>query len=236
MSLDYPFLIVPSVFSSVSFSCDLCTQCWVPLDCPFWVALSVFSNVYLSCVLCTQCWQCLWIVHSWLPIRFSLTFISPMSCVLNVDSASGLPILDCPFVFLKRLFFLCLAYSMLPVSLDCPFLIAPSVFSNVYVSCVLCTQCWQCLWIVHSWLSPRFSLTFICPLSCVLNVDSFSGFSILDGPLGFHLRLFVLCLAYLMLTVPLDCPFLIIPSVFFNVYLSCVLRTQCCQCLWIVHS
>jgi hypothetical protein len=25
---------------------------------------------------------------------------------------------------------------MLPVSLDCPFLIAPSVFSNVYLSCV----------------------------------------------------------------------------------------------------
>ena len=27
----------------------------------------------------------------------------------------------------------CLVYPMLPVSLDCPFLIAPSVFSNVYV-------------------------------------------------------------------------------------------------------
>jgi hypothetical protein len=59
----------------------------------------------------------------------------------------------------------------------------------------------------------RFSLTFISPVSCVLNVDSVSGFSILDGPLGFHLRLFVLCLAYLMLTVPLDCPFLMAPSV-----------------------
>ena len=28
--------------------------------------------------------------------------------------------------------FLCLVYPMLPVALDCPFLIAPSVFSNVY--------------------------------------------------------------------------------------------------------
>jgi hypothetical protein len=26
-------------------------------------------------VLCTQCRHCLWIVHSWLPFRFSLTFI-----------------------------------------------------------------------------------------------------------------------------------------------------------------
>ena len=30
-------------------------------------------------------------------------------------------------------FVLCLVYPMLPVSLDCPFLIAPSIFSNVYL-------------------------------------------------------------------------------------------------------
>jgi hypothetical protein len=28
-------------------------------------------------------------------------------------------------------------------------------------SCVVCVQCCQCLWIVHSWLSFRFSLMFI---------------------------------------------------------------------------
>jgi hypothetical protein len=32
--------------------------------------------LFSSCVLCTQCCQCLWIVHSWLLLRFSLTFIS----------------------------------------------------------------------------------------------------------------------------------------------------------------
>jgi hypothetical protein len=53
-------------------------------------------------------------------------------------------ILCCVFV----LFFLCLVYPMLPVSLDCHYLIAPSVFSNVYLSCVLCTLCCQFLWIV----------------------------------------------------------------------------------------
>jgi hypothetical protein len=36
--------------------------------------------------------------------------------------------LCCVFVFFFRL-----VYTMLPVSLDCPFLIAPSVFSNVYL-------------------------------------------------------------------------------------------------------
>jgi hypothetical protein len=34
-------------------------------------------------------------------------------------------ILCCVFLF-------CFSSSLLPVSLDCPFLIAPSVFSNVY--------------------------------------------------------------------------------------------------------
>ena len=38
-------------------------------------------------------------------------------------------ILCCVFVFV----FLHLVYAMLPVSLDYPFLIAPSVFSNVYL-------------------------------------------------------------------------------------------------------
>jgi len=38
------------------------------------------------------------------------------------------------FVFLGGfVFFLCLVYPMLPMSLDCPFLIATSVFSNVYL-------------------------------------------------------------------------------------------------------
>ena len=54
-------------------------------------------------------------------------------------------------------FVLCLVYPMLPFSLDCPFLITPPVFSGLsildYPS--------GFLWIVHSWLPLRFSLTFI---------------------------------------------------------------------------
>jgi len=63
---------------------------------------------------------------------------------------------------------------MLSVSLDCPFLIVPSVFSYVYVPCTLC---YQFLWIVHFWLHLRYSLTFLltgvsvqrleCELSCI---------------------------------------------------------------------
>ena len=45
----------------------------------------------------------------------------------------------CVLCFAVFVFALCFVYPMLPVSLDCPFLIAPSVFSNIYLfSFVLC--------------------------------------------------------------------------------------------------
>jgi hypothetical protein len=52
-----------------------------------------------------------------LPLRYSLTYICPVSCAPNVDSGLS-------------------------------FFIYPSVFSNIYLSCVLCTLCCQFLWIV----------------------------------------------------------------------------------------
>jgi hypothetical protein len=127
------------------------------------------------------------VVHSLFRLRFSLTFIYYLRYVL------------------------CLVYPMLPVFLDCPFLIAPSVFSNVYlppivcpVSCVLCDQCFQYFWIVHSRLLPRFSLTFI------------------------YYLVYVLYFVWPMFPVSLDCPFLITPSVFSNVYLLLTLCPVSC--------
>jgi hypothetical protein len=184
VSLDCLFLIAPSGFS-ITFICFVCLRpvSFVHnvtsvsglsiLNCPF----GFLYNVYLfclssSCVLCTQYCQCLWIVHSWLHLRFSLTFICfvclrPVSFVHNIASVSGLSILNCPFGFLYNVYLFCLSSS-----------------------CVLCTQCCQCLWIVHSWLHLRFSLTFICfvclrPVSFVHNVTSVSGLSILNCTFGF---------------------------------------------------
>ena len=163
----------------------------------------------------------LWIVHSWLLLQ---------SLVPKVDSA-----LDCTFLIDSSVF----SKVYFSVSLDCPFLIAPSIS---------CAQGWQCsglsildcsfnlvcpkltvLWIVHSWLSSlRFSLTFIC--QCLWIVHSW---------------------LLLQSRVPkvnsaLDCPFLIAPSI------SCAQSWQCSglsilDCsfnlvcpklavLWIVHS
>jgi hypothetical protein len=103
-----------------------------------------------------------------LPLRHSLTFICPVACLPYVASFSELS-----------------------------FFITPSVFSNIYLSCVLCTIFCQFLWIVLFYIAPsvfssmylscvfvdpmlplsldcpfslplRYSLTFICPVSCLL--------------------------------------------------------------------
>ena len=111
-----------------------------------------------------------------LPLRYSLTCICPVSCVSYVASFSGFS-----------------------------FYITPSVFSNIYLSCVFCALFCQFLWIVFFSLHLRYSLTCICPVSCVPYVASFSGLS-----------------------------FFITPSVFSNMYLSSVLCILCCQFLWIV--
>ena len=52
-------------------------------------------------------------------------------CVFFSFSHGGVQHILC-CVFLLFVFVMCLVYHMLPVSLDCPFFIALSVFSNVY--------------------------------------------------------------------------------------------------------
>ena len=157
--------------------------------------------MYLSCVLCIPVsLDCLFT----LPLRYSLTCICPVSCVPYVASFSGLSFYITPSVFSNMYlsFLSCVSYVASFSGLS--FYITPSVFSNMYLSCVLCILCCQFLWIFLL-LPLRYSLTCICPVSCVSYVASFSGLS-----------------------------FYITPSVFSNMYLSCVLCILCCQFLWIV--
>ena len=140
-----------------------------------------------------------------LPLRYSLTCICPVSCVPYVASFSGFS-----------------------------FYITPSVFSNIYLSCVFCALFCQILWIVFFSLHLRYSLTCICPVSCVPYVASFSGFSFFITPSVFSNMylscvLCILCCQFLSVL-----SFYITPSVFSNMYLSCVLCILCCQFLWIV--
>ena len=132
-----------------------------------------------------------------LSLGYSLTFICPVSCVPYVASFSGLP-----------------------------FFIAPSVFSNIYLSCVLCTLCCQFLRISYL-LLLRYSLAFICPVSCVPYVACFSGFSFLLSS-RFSLTFIspVSCVPYFASFFGFS--FFISPSVFTNIYFFCVLCTLCC--------
>ena len=107
----------------------------------------------------------------------------------------------CVVFFVLFVFVLCLVNPMLKASLDClrPVSCEPNVesVSGLSSSCVLWTQCCQCLWIV-------FVLWTQC-CQCLWIV-------------------FVLCLVNPVLSVSLDCPFLIAPSVFSNVYLVRITR------------
>ena len=198
----------------------------VSLDCKFWLPLrlvasfSGLSVFYYPFVLCTLCYQLLWIVSFWLPLRLVYPMlpvsldcqfcITASSCGPYVASFSRLSVLYYPFVlctlccqFLWIVRFwlpLRLVYPMLPVSLDCPFLITPSScvpyvtrVSGLSVSdypFVLCTQCCQFLWIVRFWLPlrlvyPMLPVSLDCPFlitpsSCVPYVASFSGLSVFD--------------------------------------------------------
>jgi hypothetical protein len=166
VSLGGPFLISPSVFSNVYMMLLVfvlclvwpCCQClwivhsWFPLQ---FSLMFIWCCWYSSCVFVWPCCQCLWMIHSWFPLQFSLMLIWCCwysSCVLcdHVVSVFGLSILDFPFSFL------CLydvagirpvsCVTMLPVSLDDPFLISPSVYSNVYMMLLLFVLClvWPC--------------------------------------------------------------------------------------------
>ena len=101
----------------------------------------------------------IWFTQCWQCLW--IVYLHPVSCVPNVDSVSRL------FIVIQYL-----AYPMLTVSLDC-----------LSSSCILCTKCWQCLWIVclHS-------------VTCVPNVDIVS-----------RLFVFILYLVCPMLKFSLHC-------------------------------
>jgi hypothetical protein len=114
--------------------------------------------------------------------------------------------------------FLCLVYNMLPVSLGCPCLIAPSVLPDVYCLCLVYHMlpvslgC-HCL-IVPSVLPDVYCL---CLVYHMLTVSLGCPCLIVSSVLP---DVYCLCLVYPMLPVSLGCPFLIAPSVFSDFYIT----------------
>ena len=146
ISLESPFSL--ALWYSLTFICSVSCVTYVAnfSRLPLCIAPSVFSNICLFCVLCTLCCQFLSIAL-FLPLRYSLTFICPVSCVPYVGSFSALSFFIAPSVFSN------VYLSSVWCTLCCQFLwivffIAPSVFSKIYLFCVLCTLCCQFLSII----------------------------------------------------------------------------------------
>ena len=130
----------------------------------------------------------------------SLTFIYYQQSVLclvypMLPVSLDWPFLITPSVSLTFNYYqqsvMCLVYPILPVSLDCTFLITPSVSLtfNYYQQSVMCLVypmfpvSLNCTFLIASLVfSNVYLLLTICPVSCVPNVASFSGLSILYYP------------------------------------------------------
>jgi hypothetical protein len=120
-------------------SCVLCIRCCQCLCVVHsWLSL-LFTLVFiLSCVLCIRCCQCLCVVHNtrvnrrynqeWKTQRHWQHRIHKTQDTINtrVNRRNNT----------ETLCFLCLVCPMLSVSLCYSFLIVPSVYSSVYLSCV----------------------------------------------------------------------------------------------------
>jgi hypothetical protein len=121
-----------------------------------------------------------------LPLRYSLTFICPMSCVsyVNREKLATLGTQDTGQINVRE-------YRRGNEKGQ------SRETGNIGYTRHRTNKCG-----LFFFISPSYSLTFICPVSCVPYVASFSGLS-----------------------------FCITPSVFSKMYLSCVLCTQCCQFL-----
>jgi hypothetical protein len=122
-------------------SCVSYVACFSGLS--FYITPSVFSNMYLSCVLCILCCQSDTQDTGQIHVReYRRGYVKGQSretgnigytrhrtntcCVSYVASFSGLS-----------------------------FYITPWVFSNMYLSCVLCILCCQFLWIVRGQIHVR---------------------------------------------------------------------------------
>ena len=122
---------------------------------------------------------------------FTSSWLQEGSCLIYVISAYLRIVVTSTYSVVFLFCFLRLAYPMLSVYLDYPFLIAPSVFSNLY----LMSQ--------HLGLTPVF-------------VGFFQGAALLNFsfPYCVFFCMSEFCVLLPMLLAPLDCPYFTTPSVF----------------------
>jgi hypothetical protein len=88
-----------------------------------------------------------------------------------------------PFGILQHLFVLCLLYPMLPVSLDCPFSL-PLGYSLTFICPVSCVPYVANFSGLSYFITFLYSLTCICPVSCAPYAACFSGLSFFENTEG----------------------------------------------------
>ena len=124
------------------------------------------SLLYINWII-SLCCQCLWIVHSWLSFRFSLTFIFyywqyipsyvHIHMFVKISTSKRCSVRFCLHLFVPYLRHLCLfAYSGVRHVLCCVFL--SIVYSALPVS-------WDCPF----FFALRYSLTFIINITIIQN-------------------------------------------------------------------
>ena len=132
------------------------------LVCPFsllcCIVFCLSSFCFLRSILHVSLGRPLLIVTSGVTVLYCVLSVFVLYLMLHVACDTGLSILDCPFSLLCCILFCLSSFyivcSMLPVSLCCPFLIAPSVYCVVF--CFVClhsisfSPCCLCLCVVHS--------------------------------------------------------------------------------------
>jgi hypothetical protein len=131
----------------------------------------VLCLYFVAFVLWIICCQFLWIVHVWLPLRYSLTFTwyNTKEPINNGQSRFLICFIMDRLILFYEHFSLVNKHKRTPQG--------QSKWTPAFVLWIICCQF---LWIVHVWLPLRYSLTFTCPVSCVSYVASFSGLSIVD--------------------------------------------------------
>jgi uncharacterized membrane protein len=178
-------------------------------------------------IMCCS-WLPLWYLHIILALFLITTLESPHYSCAVPDYHFG--IFQSGNEELWIVFFLYLVYPMLPVSLDCLLLV--SCVPNVAFAVINMLHWLFC--ISGYWLFVQFSL------KCMLCFARFILPTCLCKNNTLIKTLFFLYLVYPMLPVSLDCLLLVscVPNVasVSGLSSSCVLCTQYCQCLWIVHS
>jgi len=113
------------------------------LFCLFTLFVCLSVSFYFVCLLCLFVCLCLFVLFAYFVCLFVCVFFVEVRVTLLFSFLCGVVFYLFVFVlclvFYLFVFVLCLVFPMLSVSLNCPFIIAFSVFSRVYflpVSCV----------------------------------------------------------------------------------------------------